>query len=139
MKQVKIKIKGIQGIDGQSETVELMTEGSLALRDGDILLTYEESELIGQKGIKTTLHYKAPDTVILQRFGALRSRMVITLGQTTVCRYSTGFGEMMLDITGEKLENRLTENGGTLNMQYRIDAGGKAVSRNQVKITVKEV
>ncbi len=139
MKNVKIKIVGIQGLEDQSEMVELMTEGTLALRQNEALLTYEEGEGIGQKGVKTTLHYKAPDTVILKRFGAISSKMVITKGMTELCRYNTGFGEMVLDITGERVEGHLDETGGTLSMSYRIDAGGQIVSRNQVEITVKEV
>ncbi len=138
MKEVKIHVVGIQGIDDERETVELMTDGTLAVRDGEVLLSYEEGEGIGQKGVKTTLRYQAPDIVILQRFGAMRTKMIIRLGQTECCRYVTGFGEMMLDITGEKIEGDLDGSGGSLFMDYRIDAGGKAVSRNQVKITVKE-
>ena len=139
MKQVTVRIKGIQGLDGQTETVETVADGTLGVRENRVLLCYTEPETVGQKGIRTSLLYKAPDTVILTRSGALETRMVIEKGHTEVCRYNTGFGELFLDITGESVEGHLTESGGTLKMVYRIDAGGKIVSKNQVEITVKEV
>lgn len=139
MRDVIITVIGIQGLDGNEETIELTTEARYGVKDGEILISYDEGEMLGVKGVKTILRYKAPDTVILKRSGALESRLVIERNKRNCCRYDTGCGELLLDIIGEEMESRLDENGGTFSMSYRIDANNRILSKNRIKITVREV
>jgi len=139
MKNAIITVKGIQGLDGEEETLELTTEARYGIKDEEILLSYDESEMLGVSGVKTMLRYKKPDTVILKRSGALESRLVIQKGKTNSCLYDTGYGELVLDIKGESLRNALDENGGSFSMSYSIDVNGKILSKNRIEITVKVI
>lgn len=139
MKEVLINIKGTQGLDDNTEVIELTTVGKMGFKDGMVMLSYEESELSGAKGIKTNLRVKNSDTVILQRSGEMTSRLVVEKNVRNSCFYSTGFGEMVIGIYGEGIENNLTPSGGTLKMTYTIDSNLQLISRNIVEITVKEV
>ena len=48
MKDVIISIKGVQSLpQGESDSVELVTEGKYSFRDGHGELSYMESELTG--------------------------------------------------------------------------------------------
>ena len=139
MKDVIIKIVGYQGLDNDTETVELTTEGKCGERNGEVLLSYVEGELAGKKGIKTYLRYKTPNTVILQRNGEVESRMVIEKGGRHTCIYNAGYGDLLLDIIGKEVEYQKNDNGFFIAMSYRIDAAGKPLSENKVEILVREV
>lgn len=139
MKDVIVTIKGTQGLDGGEETIELTTEARYGIKGDEILISYDESEMLGVKGVKTILRYKNPDTVILKRTGALESRLVIEKNGRNCCRYDTGYGELLLDIIGEEMKSALDEHGGSFFMSYRIEANNRPLSKNRIKITVREV
>ena len=139
MKDAIITIKGIQVLNDEEEAMELTTEGRYGFKENEILISYEETEMIGVKGVKTLMRYKAPNTVIIKRSGTLESRLVIEKGNKNLCRYETGYGELMLDIIGEEIESELGENGGSFKMSYIIDADNRILSKNRIEITVREV
>lgn len=139
MKDVFIKIKGIQQIGEESEEIELSTLGRLGVRTQDVLLSYEEPDETGVQSVKTLLHFRSPDTVVIKRTGAYDSRLVIRTGVRSSCCYGTPCGTMMLGVFGERVESELTPAGGMLQMCYTIDCNLRQVSRNRVEITVREV
>ena len=76
MKDVIISIKGVQSLpQGESDSVELVTEGKYSFRDGHGELSYMESELTGMKGTRTSFIF-TPEEVVLSREGTLTSRMI---------------------------------------------------------------
>ncbi len=139
MKNVLIKIKSLQGIEDETETIEMSVCGKLGIKDNEVLISYDEPDTIGSKGVKTRLRYKAPDTVILSRSGALESRLEIRKNTRSSCLYSTAVGDMMLGIFGEKVECLVDENGGTINLSYSIDANSRLLSRNQVDMSISVI
>lgn len=138
MKDAIITLIGTQEQDGNSDTIELTSVARYGVKNGEVLITYDESELLGVKGVKTTLHYKAPDTVLLKRTGSVNVKLVIEKNKRNCCRYDTGYGELLLDIIGEEIENRIDDGGGTFYMSYRIDTNNRFLSKNTIKITVKD-
>lgn len=136
MKKVIIKIIGRQGLEGDSDVIELLTEGEMLLEEGAITLVYNEGESQGMENTVTRLT-ATRDKVILKREGSLNSEMLIKRGQRNSCFYAVNGGSLTLGIYGERLENKLNENGGSLFMSYTIDANGQTVSKNEVNIEVK--
>ena len=134
-----IKITGTQGLDGDTDSVELTTVGKMGVKDGQFLLTYDESEMLGVKGVKTSLMVKDEDTVVLKRSGGYASRLVVQKGVRNSCFYSTPHGDLVIGIFGENVSHNLTDSGGTLNMSYTIDSNLQLISRNSVEISVKGV
>ena len=139
MKEVLIKITGTQGLDGDTDSVELTTVGKLGVKDGQFLITYDESEMIGVKGVKTSLTVKKDNTVVLKRSGSYQSRLVVQQGVRNSCFYSTPHGDLFIGIFGEQVEHNLSALGGKLNMSYTIDSNLKLISRNTVEIDIKGV
>lgn len=138
MKDAIITLTGTQEQDGNSDTIELTSVARYGVKDGEVLITYDESELLGVKGVKTTLHYKFPDTVTLKRTGSVNVKMIIEKNKRNCCRYDTGYGELLLDIIGEEIENHIDEGGGRFYMRYRINANNRFLSENIINITVKD-
>ena len=139
LKDVLINIKGAQGSDGEESVIELTTDGRFGEKNGGVYITYDESEMIGIDNVKTSLYIKPDNSVILQRSGAIDSRIVVESGKRSVCYYNTPAGEMLIGIFGEKVEHNLKKNGGSISMKYTIDQNLNFVSRNTVSITVREV
>mgnify|MGYP001107276665 CR=1 FL=1 len=111
--KVVLTITGSQrfGTD-EPEKTSLVTEGTLE-REGDILLlSYEESELTGMEGT-TTVFRVEPARITLQRSGTLESQMVFELGHEDRSLYDMGFGALMITVLTDRLENTLTDAGGT--------------------------
>lgn len=138
MKNVIIDIKGTQGIDGESDIIELSTLGKLSEKDGRFLISYEESETLKDHTVKTLLKTEN-NKVTMIRSGGMESRLVIEKGRRNTCFYSIPQGEIVLGIFGESIENSLNENGGSLKMSYTIDLENSLLSRNTVEISVRKV
>mgnify|MGYP003558582145 CR=1 FL=1 len=139
IKDVIIDIKGIQGIDDESDTIEFTTDGRFGIKDGEFFISYDEGQMLEESlEVKTSIFIK-PDSVVLQRNGAIKSRMVIEKGVRNTCFYSTPHGNMVLGIYGDSVDYDLSEKGGSLKMSYNIDSNLKLVSRNEVSIKIREI
>jgi len=139
MKKVAITIKGTQYIDDTSDTTEFFCEGLLKKVVDDFVLKYTEGELAGNRPTQTELILQKDGTAILNRSGGMSSKLIIKKGERNNCFYSTPQGELMIGIFGEEVKIDLNENGGSVNLTYTIDSNMMQISRNEVKITVKEV
>lgn len=140
MKDVVITIKGIQGLDGENDTVELTTDGQFGIKDGQYYISYEEGQLFDSgERVKTKLYIKSDNSVVLQRSGSLKSRMLVVLGERNTCYYSTPMGELVIGIFGEEISHNFNEKGGKLKLKYTIDSNLQLISRNEVNISVREV
>lgn len=139
MKKVIIKIKGTQGIDGENQVIELDTVGTMRKQDNTFVLSYKEGEMLGEKSVTTKLFVTDNNTAVMERSGDLRSRLVIEKGKRNNCCYASPYGNLMIGIFGEYIENALSDNGGSLKMGYSIDSDLVPISKNKVEITVREV
>lgn len=139
MKNVIIKIKGTQGLGDEKDVIELTTEGKLEAVEGGYVLHYEEGEMMGEKAIHTTLTAIGDKRIILERSGDMSSRLVIETGKRNNCFYSVPQGELTLGIYGRAVQNRLSQSGGSLKMEYTIDTNLQPLSENLVEIEVRGV
>ena len=138
MKKVLIKVKGVQGIDGDNTVIELVTEGTLRRFENEYTITYTEEQTVEGSKTKTVLIVKSDNTVVLERRGDLNSRLVITKGERNNCLYAMPQGTLSLGIYGKEVKSNLTESGGTVKMVYTIDANLEPISENTVEIFVEE-
>ena len=95
-RDVVLSIQGRQHYgDQEPETIELVTEGTMEFRDGGWDITYEESELTGLAGVVTTFRVE-PGKVMLNREGALNSRMLFQEGVAHDSLYQMEYGTLMM-------------------------------------------
>lgn len=140
IKDVLINIKGVQGIDDNTDTIEFTSEGRFGFKDGEYFITYDEGQMFEEKvDVKTRIFIKQDNSVTLERKGSIKSKMLIEEGKRNTCFYNTPIGDLVISIFGEKIEHDLTENGGKINLQYTIDSDMKMISRNIVDISIKGV
>lgn len=140
MKEVIIDIKGTQTVNGEDDVVELTTVGKMDIKDGKTYLRYDDSAASGVEGVSCMIKIdKSDDSVIMQRSGALNSRMYIKKGQRHICHYETVGGTITMGIFGENVSADMDDNGGNLYMSYTVDVNYGMLSRNKVEINVREV
>ena len=134
---VLLSIRGEQYFDDiDPDATELMTEGTMALTEDGIVLSYEESELTGMEGTTTTFEVKGP-RVTLIRSGAVNSQMVFEEGRQHTSLYETPFGELSVDIQTSELKHNLSERGGLMEIRYSIAVEHTVTGRNCFKIRVR--
>ena len=131
-----ITIKGTQFADNEQDSVELTTVGRL-YRRGEAY--YNESEATGFDGAKTTLKVEGDRRVTMRRTGEnMRSQLIIEKGERHQCFYDTGYGAMMLGISGDDIISCLNDSGGHLRVRYTLDVNASMASENELQVDVEE-
>ena len=137
-KEIILFVRGEQTYDSAApEVTELATEGVMTIDGGEIILTYQESELTGMAGTTTRFIIRG-DTVVLERTGMIVSRMEFKQGERSSSFYETPWGTMAVDVATTKLAHRLTERGGVMEIAFTIAINHQVTGENRFKIRVRE-
>ena len=139
LKDVLISIKSTQDY-GQDEenSLEFSTDGYY-FYDGDIgCLSYQESEVTGMEGTRTSVMV-GPDQVVVDRDGNINSRMVFREGLKNAFQYRTPYGMATFGVDTRKIRQDFGENGGKMEIDYVMDIEHAVVSRNKFQITVRQM
>jgi uncharacterized beta-barrel protein YwiB (DUF1934 family) len=138
-KDVLISIKGTVISEGSDpDVIELVTAGKYYVKDGSYFISYRESEATGLEGVTTTLKVSGQDSVTLIRNGSARSRLILEKGRRHLCQYDTGYGPLMVGVSGTRIKSTLGELGGELDFYYTLDVNSSLLSENQVSVQVRE-
>lgn len=127
MKQpVVLRIRGRQCYDGQEpDVIELVTEGTMELRNGGWDISYEETELTGMAGVTTTFRVE-PGKVTLRRTGKLRSEMVFQEGVRHESLYQLDFGALLMTVIAKQVYYDIVSDGGSIDLVYSIEIENSA-------------
>lgn len=138
-KDVIISIRGMQDMDGVGDdAIELVTEGRLSSPGGDeYLLSYAESELTGLGGTTTTLSIQ-DGRVTLVRSGEVNSQMIFEEGKRHLSLYETPYGALSVGVNTRRMDLRLGESGGELEIDYAIEIDHAVAGENLFRIQVRE-
>jgi len=137
MKDVIISVTGVQqGVDGP-DSMELVTAGKYGVSADEIRLTWEESELTGMEGTRTSLTVQ-PGSVVLSREGTLNTSMEFEEGKKHYFLYETPFGAATMGLDTHRIRNRLGTHGGDIDIEYVVDMDQNIVGRNRFYIQVRE-
>ena len=137
MKDVIISVTGVQqGVNGP-DAMELVTAGQYGQDEKETLLTWQESELTGMEGTKTSLCVQ-PRSVVLSREGTLNTRMEFGEGRKRYFLYETPFGSATMGLNTRRIVNRLGAHGGEIEIDYSVDMDDTIVGRNRFFIRVQE-
>lgn len=138
MKDVIISISGVQNDpSGDKDAVELVTAGQYGFENGESRFTYEESDLTGLRGTRTTFTIN-PMGVVLRREGSTNSEMVFEQGRKNFFLYETPYGSATMGVDTRRIDATLGEHGGHLELDYDIDFNHTPVGRNKFRINVRE-
>jgi uncharacterized beta-barrel protein YwiB (DUF1934 family) len=139
MKQpVILSIRGQQTVDNdEPEVVELVTEGVLSGGDdGAFTLTYQESELTGMDGTRTTFQVEQ-GRVTLLREGQVNSEMVFEEGRRHLSLYNTPYGALSVGVNTHRMKVRLDQGDGEIEIVYAIEIDHAVAGQNLFQISIK--
>lgn len=136
-KEVFITIKGNQANEvGEESCIELTTIGKYFVKNQVHYILYEDTELTGMH--RTTTSVKAErDKVILNRMGETEHRQVFEKGILNESYYVTAFSKMLMGVIPSRVEVNLTDDGGSINLEYELEIGREKISDNKLLITVR--
>lgn len=141
MKDIMLKIVGKQivGESEDEEQIEFVTEGKMYEKNETTYLVYEESEVSGMPGCKTTLKMKG-DTIRMKRFSkgmGIDTAIEFKKGQRFEGFYDTPFGAIEMEVLTNDLENNLTSDGkGAVNIDYHVSLKGLSEGRSKLNIEI---
>ena len=130
-KPVLVCVCGEQRCPGaEAETVELRCKGLLERREGLWRLLYEESGPAGDR-VRAELICGGA-RVSLTRRGAVRSEMTFAAGETSSAFYELSAGSLTMTVETDAVAAELDGDGGTLDLRYRLTAGGETMSEHRL-------
>ena len=136
-KDVIISIRGLQEQDGEAgDPITLVTPGRFYRKNDSYYISYEESELTGLAGTRTTLRVK-PDYVKLVRTGLYPSELVFELGKRHLSLYHTEFGDLSIVVSTQSIHSTLTDDGGELDVKYAVEVANTPVGINHLNLNIK--
>ncbi len=132
-----ITIDNVQRNDIGEDIFTFSTVGEYFSEGDTRVIAYEDSAATGFEGSETTLEV-TPGKVTMVRTGPYPSSLVLEKGKRHTCHYDV-FGEtLLMGIHTHRLNNELTDSGGTLDFSYSLDLNANDFAHNELKITVRE-
>lgn len=136
-REVVLSLVGQQTYMGQEpDVIELVTDGRLEKMPDAWKLSYEESALTGLEGVQTTFLLE-DGCVTLTRTGKLNSQMVFREGVTHDSLYQMEFGALMISVCATAIRWELTEDGGTVDLKYKIEIEQSAAGYVDYHLEIK--
>ncbi|MDR0406251.1 MAG: DUF1934 domain-containing protein [Clostridiales bacterium] len=136
-KDVIISLKGRQTDGEEHGEIELVTEGSYYKEDGNYYVTYDETEVTGMVGTTTTLKIEA-DKITMLRCGQNNSQMIFEKGRRHLCCYETPFGAFTIGVRSNNVSIDVSENGGEISAEYRVEIDNNASGSNDFHLRIRE-
>lgn len=136
-KDVIISIRGLQQAqDETSDPITLVTAGRFYRKNGSYYISYEETELTGLEGTRTTLKV-APDSVKVIRTGLYPSELLLEQGKRHMSLYHTEFGDLSIVVSTQSIQNTLTDEGGDLDVKYTVEVANTPIGVNHLSLNIK--
>ncbi len=140
MKNAIITIVDRHFSDGDDYSCELTTSGQFDFTDEGCVIVYNEaSEELAN--CVTTLNVEGSRKITMTRTGSYQTELIIEKERRHNCYYQTPHGELIMGVYAKLIENKMTENGGSLKFSYTIDFNNVSAAENELIFTVavKEV
>ncbi len=136
-KDAIISIRGLQELDDpDTDVITLVTSGRYYRRNGSYYLTYDETDLTGMTGTKTTLKVSDGSVTVL-RTGLYPSQLVFEEGKRHMSLYDTDFGQLTVAVCTERIRSNLTDQGGSLDVRYAVEIDHAHTGINNLRVDVR--
>lgn len=132
-----IKINDLHKANGEKESSELITTGSLRFFGEDYKIRYKETSE-GLEDCFVTLSYENGNQVKMTRTGGFTAEMIIEKNKRHICVYNTPMGSLSLGIYAHNITSSMAKDGGKLIFSYSLDANGGFLSENTLEVTLEK-
>ncbi|MBE6875718.1 MAG: DUF1934 domain-containing protein [Ruminococcus sp.] len=137
--QWAMTLKSIQYDENEKTETTLNTEILYYIdKNGERVISYEESETTGMEGSDMQLRISPDNMISIIRTGTYQTHLVVQPGRKHFCHYETPFGDFAVGISARFVRNKLTDEGGSLRLRYTVDANSTLLSDNEIWIDIKK-
>jgi uncharacterized beta-barrel protein YwiB (DUF1934 family) len=141
-RKVWLSIVGQSGDDPDHiDKMEFVTEGNIYREQGASCLTYDESDVSGMPGTKTTVKVaKDEGKVSVIRLGSVNSIMEFEAGKRLQTMYKTPYGNIPMGVFTKGLQVDYDDQMEPvkINLDYAVDLEGFGDSDHSLNIEVKD-
>lgn len=134
-KDVLVSVKGTQVIDGERDSIEVITSGTWYEKNGKQYVLYEETYEEMNETTKNVVKI-SPELVEVTKKGAISSRMVYEGGKKHMSNYMTPMGLIVLGITTKDIFVEASEDALRLEIQYAMEMNGQFASESMLEMSV---
>lgn len=136
---VLISVSGSHIYENYTEDLmEMLTPGNYHIKDGTYTITYNEPDSDSSDSYTTTLTIDPNRRITIIREGEVPSHMVFEQGEKHVIYYDTEFGAMTIGVSANRINAKLSENGGDIEIDYSIEIDHAVASDNILKLNVRK-
>lgn len=121
--------------DGIKNSAEFLINGSFYKRDETYYVTYTEPEETGLGNTRVVIKI-SEKCVYMHRMGEYKTAVQYEEDRITDTVYKTPFGSVDIKIKTTRIDNMLTEKGGTLKIFYSLITGGENIE-NEISLVIK--
>ena len=123
-KDILVRVRGVQTIGEEEDTVEMITPGTYYVKNGKQYLIYDES--LDETGTLTHNTVKVMENRIeVMKRGLVESHMIFEPGRRTTANYRTPMGLFLMGITTSLLEVEEDEESILLRIKYSMEMNGE--------------
>ncbi len=135
-KQILLFFESTQILDGDEDSSRQLAKGTIENCDGSYIIEYTEPSK-EMDGVVSRVFVENEHFVKLVRRGVYTMDFLIEEGGLHSCRYKTPFGEMLLDIRGNRVSANTGEDEGRVFLHYNLEADTQIISENKLEIKYK--
>ena len=131
-KDILVRVRGVQTIGEEEDTVEMITPGTYYVKNGKQYLIYDES--LDETGTPASDVYKRQthntvkvmeNRIEVMKRGLVESHMIFEPGRRTTANYRTPMGLFLMGITTSLLEVEEDEESILLRIKYSMEMNGE--------------
>ncbi len=121
----------------EDQNMDLMTEGKYYEKSGAHYFLYEETEVSGMAGDKTTIKL-SNGKVVIHRYGQNNSELTFEMGKRYDSLYRTPYGNFDMEILASEVHYEVDETGaGHIHLVYALSVKGMGESKTTMDIRVR--
>ena len=129
-KDILVRVRGVQTIGEEEDTVEMITPGTYYVKNGKQYLIYDES--LDETGTPTHNTVKVMENRIeVMKRGLVESHMIFEPGRRTTANYRTPMGLFLMGITTSLLEVEEDEESMEMNGEYAFDCSTEILASSK--------
>ena len=138
MKPVKIRIiSSVKDENGKQQPSEQICFGRMTEKNGTNYVFYEESEVTGLEGTKTTIKWN-DERIIILRSGTLDHRQEFCQGLVDKSLYQTPYLKIPLETATKYLYTGFRKGVWNLEIEYSLSHSGQPYGDMKILIEIEE-
>ena len=135
-KDVLLRIKGLQSVEAEEETVEMIAPGIYFERDGKHYIKYDEAVEGTEETIQNLIKVDGSSMEVTKR-GVTNAHMVFERNKKNHTYYSTPFGNLLVGISAKDIVLKAAEDSLDIKVEYALEVNYEHLADCTIRMNVQ--